>query len=133
MDIMLVLEFIMVFFAGWFLGQIYFAYKLNKTLRETAEKFGIKLDDLSDNFSSNLTLQVSPMPELFTEYLNSSILLYDKTTGDFICQGSDLKELATNAKEFKNILLAKVFDKEQTYFFIDGQIEVTYNNESRTG
>lgn len=125
---MTIIEFIMVFFAGWFLGQIYFAWKMQREIQRVAKNLGITIEDITTELNEAIIAKnTSFVPELFTEYQQSSIMLYSKETGAFICQAPTLEDLACCAKEFKNIDRAKVEDKDKVLFFIDGKIVSTVN------
>lgn len=125
---MTLIEFIMVFGAGWFFGQIYFAWKMHREMQKVAKKLGLDIEGMTAEINNAIIISNKPIiPELFTEYLNNSIILYNKNTGAFICQAESLEDLAKCAKDFNNIDTAIVEDKEKIVFFVDGKIQTNIN------
>lgn len=122
-------DFLISFSIGWFGGQWYMAYQLKRNITKIAEKYGMTFDEWSDGLKEVVADSVKRIPKMFTEYEGNSVYLYMKDTGNFVCQGDSLEELARKiAKEYNTAI---VTDKEKLLFFINGKIQ-TELNESKT-
>lgn len=120
-----ILWFLQAFAMGWVAARIYMAYKITKAIKKIAKENNIDLDELTrtvNELDSVNKINVIKVPNLVTEKLTSSILLYCKDTGDFIAQGSSVEELAENAYKFKNIKFAFVKHEEKEFWFVEGKI-----------
>ena len=123
------LDFLIVFSIGWFGGQWYMAYQLKRNITKIAEKYGMTFDEWSESLTEVVQDSVKRIPKMFTEYEGNSVYLYMKDTGNFVCQGDSLEELARKiAKEYNTAI---VTDNEKLLFFINGKIQ-TELNESKT-
>ena len=126
---MQLLDFLIVFSIGWFGGQWYMAYQLKRNITKIAEKYGMTFDEWSESITEVVKDSVKRVPKMFTEYEGNSIYLYMKDTGNFVCQGASLEELArTIAEEYE---AAIVTDKEKLLIFANGKIQPGLN-ESKT-
>jgi hypothetical protein len=105
---MTLIDIILILALGWIMGEFYTVYKLRKNLhtyliieKEVARPNIYKLE---------------------TVLVDDIILLYDRETKDFICQGNSLEQLAQLSKEYKKIEYATV--KHENYFvaFIEGKV-----------
>jgi hypothetical protein len=98
-------------FLGFWLGESYVRYQARKIL----ERF-MKDNMLEDNPKTH------NYPIYFTEVENGIILLYNKNTNKFVCQGKTLEELAQNARKFKNVNRVIVHHDSTHFLFIDGEV-----------
>ena len=60
--------------------------------------------------------------KLETRLVDDIILLYDRESNDFICQGNSLEQLAQLSKEYKKIEYASVKHGEHFVAFIEGKV-----------
>jgi hypothetical protein len=60
--------------------------------------------------------------KLETRLVDDIILLYDRETNDFICQGNSLEQLAQLSKEYKKIEYATVKHGDYFVAFIEGKV-----------
>ena len=89
------------------MGEFYAMYKLRKNIR------------------SYLIIQEETKPTVFkleTEEVDNTILLYDRETNDFICQGNSLEQLAQLSREYKKIEYATVKHGDYFVAFIEGKV-----------
>ena len=89
------------------MGEFYAMYKLRKNIR------------------SYLIIQEETKPTVFkleTEVVDNTILLYDRETNDFICQGNSLEQLAQLSREYKKIEYATVKHGDYFVAFIEGKV-----------
>jgi hypothetical protein len=103
---MTLLDIILILALGWVMGEFYTVYKLRKNLRtyliiEEAKPIVFKLE---------------------TELVDNTILLYDRETNDFICQGNSLEQLAQLSREYKKIEYASVKHGDYFVAFIEGKV-----------
>ena len=91
-----------IFALGWISCQVYIAWKLRKALKKVAEDNGMTLDEMAETFLATKGIQTVSVPNYFTETNGSSILLYNKDTGNFIGQADTVDELAENLYKFDN-------------------------------
>lgn len=117
---MSIIEVIIVFVIGYVIGKIHAYYTLVKLLREAAEEAGIDLNrDLLGIEDEDEVLEKA-IHMLKIDKGGDILYLFDKDTDEFICQGSTIEELATRAKEYKQILLASVLFNDKTFMFVNG-------------
>ena len=105
---MTLLDIILILALGWVMGQFYTIYKLRKNLRSVI----IIQEEVS-------------RPNVFkleTEEVDNTILLYDRDTNDFICQGNSLEQLAQLSREYKKIEYATVKHGDYFVAFIEGKV-----------
>ena len=93
---------------GFILSQMILAYKIRRIMKMLNEP------------SNTKSVEV---PDMFTEMYENSIMLYDKTTNNFVCQAKSLEELAQNLLEFKQIKRAVVNHADEQLLFVEGKIE----------
>jgi len=103
---MTLLDIILILALGWVMGEFYTVYKLRKNLRtyiivEEAKPTVFKLE---------------------TELVDDIILLYDRETNDFICQGKSLQQLAELSRKYKKIEYASVKHGDYFVAFIEGKV-----------
>jgi hypothetical protein len=104
---MTLLDIILILALGWVMGEFYTVYKLRKNLR------------------SFLIIEEVARPTVFkleTELVDNTILLYDRETNDFICQGNSLEQLAQLSREYKKIEYATVKHGDYFVAFIEGKV-----------
>ena len=105
---MTLLDIILLLALGWVMGEFYTVYKLRKNLR------------------SIIIIKEEPArPNVFkleTELVDDIILLYDRETHDFICQGNSLEQLAQLSREYKKIEYATVKHGDYFVAFIEGKV-----------
>ena len=104
---MTLLDIIPILALGWVMGEFYTMYKLRKNIR------------------SYLIIQEETRPTVFkleTELVDNTILLYDRDTNDFICQGNSLEQLAQLSREYKKIEYATVKHGDYFVAFIEGKV-----------
>jgi hypothetical protein len=105
---MTLLDIILILALGWVMGEFYTIYKLRKNLRSVI----IIQEEVS-------------RPNVFkleTEEVDNTILLYDRDTNDFICQGTSLEQLAQLSREYKKIEYATVKHGDYFVAFIEGKV-----------
>ena len=101
------LDIILILALGWVMGEFYTRYKLLKNLR------------------SIVIIEEVKRPNVFkleTEEVDNTILLYDRETNDFICQGNSLEQLAQLSREYKKIEYATVKHGDYFVAFIEGKV-----------
>ena len=104
---MTLLDIILILALGWVMGEFYTMYKLRKNKR------------------TYLIIQEETKPtdfKLETEEVDNTILLYDRDTNDFICQGNSLEQLAQLSREYKKIEYATVKHGDYFVAFIEGKV-----------
>ena len=104
---MTLLDIILILALGWVMGEFYTMYKLRKNIR------------------SYLIIQEETRPTVFkleTEQVDNTILLFDRDTNDFICQGNSLEQLAQLSREYKKIEYATVKHGDYFVAFIEGKV-----------
>lgn len=104
---MTLLDIILILALGWIMGEFYTNYKLLKNLRSIVIIEEVKRPNVY---------------KLETELVDDIILLYDRETNDFICQGNSLEQLAKLSKEYKKIEYASVKHGEYFVAFIEGKV-----------
>ena len=104
---MTLLDIILILALGWVMGEFYTMYKLRKNLR------------------TYLIIEEQTRPTVFkleTTEVENTILLYDRDTNDFICQGNSLEQLAQLSREYKKIEYATVKHGDYFVAFIEGRV-----------
>ena len=103
---MTLLDIILILALGWVMGEFYTMYKLHKNIQSMIIEKPIK----------------SNVYKLETVLVDDIILLYDRETNDFVCQGNSLEQLAQLSKEYKKIEYASVKHGEYFVAFIEGKV-----------
>jgi hypothetical protein len=104
---MTLLDIILILALGWVMGEFYTMYKLRK------------------NLHTYLIIEESIKPNVYkleTELVDNIILLYDRETNDFICQGNSLEQLAQLSREYNKIEYATVKHGDYFVAFIEGKV-----------
>jgi hypothetical protein len=104
---MTLLDIILILALGWVMGKFHTIYKLHKNLRSIVIIEEVKRPNVY---------------KLETELVDDIILLYDRETNDFICQGNSLEQLAKLSKEYKKIEYASVKHGDYFVAFIEGKV-----------
>jgi hypothetical protein len=117
------LVFFQAFLLGWVSCHFYMAWKLRNALKKVAEDNGMTLDEMAQTFLETRGIQTITVPNYFTETNGSSILLYNKDTGDFIGQANTVDELADNLYKFDKVKFALVTHDEKNYWFVEGKVQ----------
>lgn len=105
---------ICVFYLGWFIGTRLLMHNLRTAVRREAKILGIDLDSEGNE---------DEFPHLFTEKENNIILVFDKQTNFFVCQGNTLEDAASKYK----IKKAKVEHDNKLVWFINGKVETVHH------
>jgi len=117
------LEIIIIFGAFWLgyqVGVHLTAWRLRDIIIEAAKKEGLIIDD------NHNIIQVDTKPnvyELFIERIKDTLYLYDRED-EFVCQANTVEELATLAKQQKNIKYAAVIYGDDVLMFVDGTVKI---------
>lgn len=108
---------------GYHVGAVVLAWRLRDVILREAKANGIDISGASDNTNEDNTNAIK-VNRLFIEHANDLMYLYDEEAASFVCQGKSVDELATLAKQFKNIKYAAVMDSQtDTIFtFVDGKV-----------
>jgi hypothetical protein len=104
---MTLLDIILILALGWVMGEFYTRYKILKNLRSIVIIEEVKRPNVY---------------KLETELVDDIILLYDRESNDFICQGNSLEQLAQLSKEYKKIEYASVKHGDYFVAFIEGKV-----------
>lgn len=118
-----IIIFIVGLYLGYHLGQMVLSWQLRDIIVKEARKEGLHIDDEYNIVESkNEKPRVS---QLFIERVNDVLYLYDREKNSFVCQARSLDELATLAKEYKNIKYAAVLDQatDKVFAFVDGEVK----------
>lgn len=104
---MTLIDIILILALGWTMGEFYTIYKMRKSLR------------------SIIIVEETTKPNVYkleTELVDDIILLYDRETKDFICQGNSLEQLAQLSREYKKIDYATVKHGDYFVVFFEGKV-----------
>ena len=109
---------LIVFFAvGFFLGKAHTYFQIAKILRNTLEEVGLSIEELKGEQEE----PESNVSKLEVEAHGDMLYLYDRENHTFICQANTVQELATLAKEYKQVLYAVVKHGDKVFTFSDGK------------
>ena len=112
-----------IFLAGWVSCHFYMVWKLRNALKKVAEQNGLSLEEMADNYFEINGVRTIKVPNFYTETNGSSILLYNKDTGDFVSQALSLDELAENVYKFNKVNFAVVNHDNLQFWFVEGKIK----------
>jgi hypothetical protein len=126
--VMDILAYFQMFLLGWVSCHFYMAWKLRNALKKVAEDNGMTLDEMAETFLATKGIQTVSVPNYFTETNGSSIMLYNKDTGNFIGQADTVDELAENLYKFDKVKFALVKHDDQQYWFVEGKVENDLKN-----
>lgn len=119
------LIFFQIFLAGWVSCHFYMAWKLRQSLKKVAEDNGMTLDELANTFlkTQGVRTELITVPNYFTEKNGSTILLYNKDTGNFVGQANTVEELAENLFKYDKVKFALVNHNDEKFWFVEGKVE----------
>lgn len=119
MELLLLLLVIVIAFQA---GKHWGYYKIVSLMKQVAEEQGIDLEkELGIVKEQEEDNNKPAVYKLEVETHGNVLYLFDKETDQFICQGSSVQELATLAKEYKNVLYAAVKYDDKVFAFKDGK------------
>lgn len=119
-----IIDAILIFAGGYFIGKAHAYYSMVSALKRAAAEAGIDLLSEIKASTDNESVEIVEKVHLLRiEKHDETLYLYDRVSDDFLCQASTLTDLAKNAKEFKNILLASVIYGEKVFVFMNGTSE----------
>lgn len=105
--------------AGFLLGRFFTMLYIKNLILKIVEENGINLEEeLKKLEQTNNNIPVNH--HLLIEKHNDVLYLFDNLTNRFICQGSDLQEIATHIKNIKTIKQASVKFDDKLFVFKDG-------------
>lgn len=114
MDIILGLA---IFCFGFILATYFYAWRLKRAIRSLAKENNIDLDvdnvvNVKDSYS---------VPVFYTDCVaDNTILLYDNKN-NFLCQGSNIDEIAQNLGKNKSIIKAVIRHDGDVFWFAEGK------------
>jgi len=121
--VMEALIYFQIFLAGWVCCHFYMVWKLRNALKKVAEQNGLSLEEMAENYFEMNGVRTIKVPNFYTETNGSSILLYNKDTGDFVSQALSLDELADNVYKFNKVNFAVVNHNDLQFWFVEGKIK----------
>ena len=121
--VMEALIYFQIFLAGWVSCHFYMVWKLRNALKKVAEQNGLSLEEMAENYFEMNGVRTIKVPNFYTETNGSSILLYNKDTGDFVSQALSLDELADNVYKFNKVNFAVVNHNNLQFWFVEGKIK----------
>ncbi len=121
-DVLLILG---VLYSGFVLGQMYQLMKVRKTIEKIATQNNIDLSVLRNTEDEEDEIQIVLLQ---AEEVNNTLLIYDKLTNEFICQGSNMDEVAEKFNQRKKDFYGLLRHNDQNLMFIDGKVKT--KNES---
>jgi len=117
--LIIILVFMQGFFLGWLVCKMVINYKVRKALSVIADANGMTLDEMTSVVIESEEVEV---PNLFTEIVNNSIMLYNKDTNQFVSQASSIDELAKAVMDYNKIDVALVNHNDEKIWFVDGKV-----------
>jgi len=121
--VMDILIYFQMFLTGWVCCHFYMVWKLRNALKKVAQENGLTLDEMAENYFEMNGVGTIKVPNFYTETNGSSILLYNKDTGDFVSQAVSLDELADNVYRFNKVTFAVVNHNDLQFWFVEGKIK----------
>ena len=126
--------FIVVFSVGILVGELITLYKVRKIINKIASDNGINLQRQIEKMYANGENDIILEPKIASlkiEKIEDILYLYHRDSDNFVCQGDTLEELATIAKQYKNIKMATVIHDEQVFVFNDGEVRKYNDRENK--
>lgn len=111
-----------IFFVGIIVG---FRSGISHVRMQLAELI-VKLEKDPDAFNDIVTKikqRVIEIPILVTECHENVILLYNKGTNKFLCQGKTLEDVAHNLWSHEKVSVAIVEHDDKMLWFVDGEVQ----------
>jgi hypothetical protein len=115
-------------------GELIALYKVRKIINKIASDNGINLQRQIEKMYANGeddTILEPKIASLKIERIEDILYLYHRDSDNFVCQGDTLEELATIAKQYKNIKMATVIHDEQVFVFNDGEVRKYNDRENK--
>jgi len=127
---MTIIDTIMIFLAGWFLGRAYMEYQNISKLREF-------MRDIKDDYEEKIILienpekwlkenQATEATVLVLEKHGNSYYAYDNVEEEFICQGNSFQEIAEKLNEGtgnRKIPIAQLINGDEIMWAVKGKIQ----------
>ena len=113
-----IISIIVFFTVGFCFGKTYAYFRIAKLLKNTLEDVGIDIEELKGNPKEESEITIS---KLEVESHGDMLYLFDRESHTFICQALTVQELATLAKEYKQVVCAVVKHGDRVFTFNDGQ------------
>lgn len=115
---------ILSFFFGFITGFLWFSFKLARNIKQVMKEMGIDQEKIE-------VKTINPI--LFTELVNGVILIYDKTSNQFLTQGNTLDEVATKLYEnkIKRACIVHIDNGEKTVYLMNEGKIVIEKHESK--
>ena len=110
---------------GWYLGSSYQYYKIKSNLKSILKSIE------SDKSITVTAVDNKNVAMVSIEEISDTFYVYDKTTNEFICQGSTIDEAAENFNKCNINVPAMVTYNNTDLFFINGKAVSTLNNETK--
>lgn len=105
-------------------GELYGYWTFYKVIDEYLKSKGIDLKTEIEKREDQNTVEQKPAsPKVYkleTHEQGDMLYLYNRDNDSFICQASNIEELAKLAKQYKNITKASVIHGGKVFVFIDG-------------
>ena len=100
------------FCLGFLTGFAWFSYRLVRNIKQVMKEMGIDQEKIE-------VKTINPI--LFTELVNGVILIYDKSSNQFVTQGNTLDEVATKLYEnkIKRAYIVHIDNGEKTVYLMD--------------
>lgn len=108
------MEYIIIFFAGWFLGRLALKFKLIKEALKTMNQHELQ------NFG--MVNESEMTPAFHTELVDGTLRLYDTASSMYMCAGSSIEEVAANLQAFCHVDSAMITHSKQQYLIVDGKV-----------
>jgi hypothetical protein len=120
-----IIDIIIVFSIGYFVGQVVTLFKLRNEIRQVADELGI---DIDNPLEGKVTLPTNTVRILRTEKHKDTLYLYDEENHNFVCQGDCLESLAKRIKEMDYAKIAGIIDGDNKVWFVNGIVYNTLDN-----
>lgn len=116
-----IIDLLIAFGIGFFLGYKFMRLIISMSLREIAVEQGINLDELQKSVRKDM--KTEEIISIVTEKHGDGIYAFDEKSDTFLCQGNTIEDLAKKLREQNNVLVAKIVHNDEELWLIDGKIE----------
>lgn len=116
-----IIDLLIAFGIGFFLGYKFMRLIISMSLREIAVEQGINLDELQKSVRKDM--KIEEIISIVTEKHGDGIYAFDEKSDTFLCQGNTIEDLAKKLREQNNVLVAKIVHNDEELWLIDGKIE----------
>jgi len=126
MDMLDFILLIQVFLLGWVGHSFYISYKMRRLFEQIAKQNGVDLGELKQALDKEMTISkvnITKVPNYFTEAVENSIMLYNKDTGKFMGQANTVEALAEDLYRFNKIQYALVNHDSKQFWFVKGKVQ----------